>query len=77
MCFGHVHPVTLELRRLKDQLIQYNLGMRLVAFYYKYSSPFVAKLEKFPLIRIGISFITKPLLRLIAFLYACLRKAKQ
>ena len=74
MCFGHNHPVTGELRRFKKTLLNYSLGIRFVEIYYRYSSQLVEKLEKHTITKSFVSMITKPILRLIAFLNSCLSK---
>ena len=67
-CFGHNHPVTIELRRFKTSLMPYRMGRIIISQYYHYSPKFIFILNRYPLANFLVTkVIMKPLLLSIAF----------
>ena len=61
-CLGYQHQSTEQLRIFKQELLLWPFGESIVAFYYKYSSRLVRKLDNAPLRSKSISFFLKPFL---------------
>lgn len=69
-CFGHNHPVTMELRKLKASLLPCGAGRFIISQYYRYSPKLVLIFKINPLIGFLLTkILIKPLIRLIAFTY--------
>lgn len=65
-CYGDQHPVTQEYRELKDWLLQFTWGQRLVRSYYCYSSELVPRWEGNKLAH----FISKVMFRPVLHLFS-------
>ncbi len=65
-CFGDSHPVTQQLRSLKNHLLTYPGGPRMVHQYYRYSEPLVQWLGQHPRSARVFNLMMKPGLKLIA-----------
>lgn len=65
-CYGDQHPVTQEYRELKDWLLQYTWGQRLVRAYYCTSSEVVPRWEKNKLAHLASKVLIGPILLLFS-----------
>lgn len=72
-CYGDSHPVTRDFRIFKDWLLKFEVGHRLVRWYYLYSSHAVIrwehhrgiKLLSFLFLKPTLLFLSKTILRVI------------
>lgn len=65
-CFGDSHQVTNDLRKLKNILSNYHIGIFFIKWYYITSPKLIKFSQNHKSVDIIIQFITKPLLSFIA-----------
>ena len=65
-CYGESHVITQDCRELKDHLLDSPLGMKIVNYYYRFSSVAVPICEKSFFLRSLMRLILKPALLLFS-----------